>query len=63
MGTILKAKNAVRVSIKEKMSCIVQDLLTKAESDFKLLDARNRLDDAKYADKHSDVFIPYPLTG
>ena len=51
---ISREKTAVRVSTKERTDCIAHDLL--------LPEARNWIEDAKYADKHDDVFVATDTT-
>ena len=64
---ISREKTAVRVSTKERTDCIAHDLLIEAgkrhEKYFQTLpEARNWIEDAKYADKHDDVFVATDTT-
>lgn len=67
MGKILKAKNVVRVS-KEGwiIPCSVRcDKSGKRHEKYfgTLPEARNWIEEAKYADKHCDVFVATDTTG
>ena len=64
---ISREKTAVRVSTKERTDCIAHDLLIEPGSGMSsifrpLPEARNWIEDAKYADKHDDVFVATDTT-